>query len=132
LGASEENSSPNRFAHREFTAISLSLTQKLVRNRTSAPPGSPGMRVFRLTRAPGGDVSKPGGLRCMTSEDRKLKPETIFWLVVLAQGLHMGSAVVVHRLSPFSCMWFLYLHPARGIFLDQGSNPCLLHWQADS
>ena len=21
---------------------------------------------------------------------------------------------------------------ARGIFLDQGSNPCPLHWQADS
>ena len=29
-----------------------------------------------------------------------------------------GSVVVVHGLS--------------GIFLDQGLNPCLLHWQADS
>ena len=34
-----------------------------------------------------------------------------------------ASAVVVHRLS---------CPAARGIFLDQGSNPCPLHWQADS
>ena len=34
-----------------------------------------------------------------------------------------GSIVVVHRLS---------CSTACGIFLDQGSNPCLLHWQADS
>ena len=34
-----------------------------------------------------------------------------------------GSIVVVGRLS-FS--------KACGIFLDQGSNPCLLHWQADT
>ena len=34
-----------------------------------------------------------------------------------------GSVVVVHRLS---------CSTACGIFLDQGSNPCLLHWQADS
>ena len=34
-----------------------------------------------------------------------------------------GSAVVGHRLS---CC------EAHGIFLDQGLNPCLLHWQVDS
>ena len=34
-----------------------------------------------------------------------------------------GSFVVVHR---FSCP------EARGTFLDQGSNSCPLHWQADS
>ena len=34
-----------------------------------------------------------------------------------------GSIVVAHRLS---CA------VAHGIFPDQGSNPCLLHWQADS
>ena len=34
-----------------------------------------------------------------------------------------GSVVVAHRLScPEAC----------GIFLDQGLNPCLLHWQEDS
>ena len=34
-----------------------------------------------------------------------------------------GSAVAVHRLRcPEAC----------GIFLDQGPNSCLLHWQADS
>ena len=35
----------------------------------------------------------------------------------------MGSVVVAHGLS---------CSAACGIFLDQGSNPCLLHWQADS
>ena len=34
-----------------------------------------------------------------------------------------GSVVVAHRLS---------CSTACGIFLDQGSNPCPLHWQADS
>ena len=34
-----------------------------------------------------------------------------------------GSVVVVHRLS---CSMVC------GILLDQGSDPCLLHWQADS
>ena len=34
-----------------------------------------------------------------------------------------GSVVVAHRLScPEAC----------GIFLDQGLNPCLLHWQVNS
>ena len=36
---------------------------------------------------------------------------------------HFSSVVVVPGLSYFM---------ARGIFPDQGSNPCLLHWQADS
>ena len=35
----------------------------------------------------------------------------------------MGSIVVAHGLS---------CSTAGGIFLDQGSNPCLLHWQVDS
>ena len=35
----------------------------------------------------------------------------------------MDSVVVAHRLS---------CSAAGGIFLDQGSNPCLLHWQVDS
>ena len=35
----------------------------------------------------------------------------------------VGSVVVAHRLScPVAC----------GIFLEQGSNPCPLHWQADA
>ena len=36
---------------------------------------------------------------------------------------HAGSVVVAHGLS---------CSVARGIFPDQGSNPCPLHWQADS
>ena len=44
--------------------------------------------------------------------------------VVMARGLQSASSVVVvHR---FSC--FI----ACGIFPDQSSNPCPLHWQADS
>ena len=42
---------------------------------------------------------------------------------VWAQELWLaGSVVVVHGLS---------CSAACGIFLDQGSNPCPLHWQAD-
>ena len=37
---------------------------------------------------------------------------------------HAGSVVVAHRLSSCSV--------ACGILPDQGSNPCPLHWQADS
>ena len=44
--------------------------------------------------------------------------------VVVACGLQSaGSVVVEHGLS---------CSAARGIFPDQGSNPCPLHWQADS
>ena len=44
--------------------------------------------------------------------------------VVVARGLqNAGSVVVAHRLS---------CSVACGIFPDQGSNPCSLHWQADS
>ena len=45
-------------------------------------------------------------------------------LVVVTPGLwSTGLIVVVHELS---CSM------ACGIFLDQGSNLCLLHWQVDS
>ena len=44
--------------------------------------------------------------------------------VVAVAGLqNTGSLVVAHRLS---------CSEARGIFPSQGSNPCLLHWQAVS
>ena len=45
---------------------------------------------------------------------------SMWWLFLLQ---HKGSVVVVHRLS---CSM------ACGIFLDQGSNPCPLHFQIDS
>ena len=45
-------------------------------------------------------------------------------LIVAVPGLYStGSIVAAHGLSWSS---------ARGIFPDEGSNPCLLHWQADS
>ena len=44
-------------------------------------------------------------------------------LVVVARGLQRTAVAVVLRFS----------HPAAcGIFLEQGSNPCPLHWQEDS
>ena len=44
--------------------------------------------------------------------------------LVVALGLYSaGSVVVAHGLS---------CSAACGIFPDQGSNPCPLHWQADS
>ena len=45
-------------------------------------------------------------------------------LLVLCRLLvAVASLVVVHRLT----------YPvAGGLFLDQGSNPCTLHWQEDS
>ena len=40
-----------------------------------------------------------------------------------SRALEQGSVVVAHGLS---------CSAACGIFLDQGSNPCPLHWQVDS
>ena len=47
------------------------------------------------------------------------------WLLLLRStgSRHAGSVVVVHG---------FHRSAACGIFPDQGSNPCLLHWQADS
>ena len=44
-------------------------------------------------------------------------------VVVACRLQSTGSVVVAHRLS---------CSTACGIFLEQGSNPCHLHWQADS
>ena len=41
-----------------------------------------------------------------------------------------ASLVAEHRLS--NCAHGPSRSAARGIFPDQGSNPCPLHWQADS
>ena len=45
------------------------------------------------------------------------------WTCGPRQLQHVGSVVTAHGLS---------CSIARGIFLDQGSNPYLLHWQVDS
>ena len=51
--------------------------------------------------------------------------------VVVACGLmSCGSPPLEHRLN--SCGHGLSCSLASGISLDQKSNPCLLHWQADS
>ena len=48
------------------------------------------------------------------------------WLLLLQStgSRHSVSVAVAHRLN--CCM------ACGGIFLDQGSNPCRLHWQGDS
>ena len=50
---------------------------------------------------------------------------SLSWLLLLRStgSRRSGSVVVAHGLSRSA---------ACGIFLDQGSNPCPLHWQADS
>ena len=48
---------------------------------------------------------------------------TVGSVVVTSQLEHTGSIVATHRLSCYMTC---------GIFPDQGSNPCLLYWQADS
>ena len=53
----------------------------------------------------------------------------------LQQLWHMGSVVVAHGLQSTGSVVVahgLSCSVACGIFLDQGSNPCPLHWQADS
>ena len=48
------------------------------------------------------------------------------WLLLWSVGSRARASVVVARGAGLSCVG------AGGIFLDQGSNPCALHWQADS
>ena len=49
--------------------------------------------------------------------------------VVVVCGLSScSSRALEHRLG--SCDPWISCSVARGIFLDQESNPCLLHWQA--
>ena len=48
--------------------------------------------------------------------------------IVATQGLNSCSS---QALEDSSCGLWTY-STACGIFLDQGLNPCLLHWQADS
>ena len=53
----------------------------------------------------------------------------------LQQLRHTGSVVVAHRLQSTGSVVVahgLSCSAACGIFLDQGSNPCPLHWQVDS
>ena len=62
-------------------------------------------------QSPGSRVHGLQLLRCVSS-------------AVVGPGLqNTGSVAVEHRLS---------CSTAHGIFLDQGSNPCLLRWRADS
>ena len=83
-------------------------------------------------------VAVSGGyssLRCMGF--------SLWWLLLLEHGLqehglqqlqHVGSVVAAHGLQSAGSVVAHGLRGSKecGIFPDQGSNPCPLHWQADS
>ena len=74
----------------------------------------------------GAPASHCGGFSCCVA--RALGAQA---LVVVARGLSScGSRALERKLS--SVAHGLSCSVARGIFPDQGSNPCPLHWQADS
>ena len=71
-------------------------------------------------------ASHCGGFSCCGAQAPGARAQQLWRVgsVVVARGLQSaGSAVVEHRLS---------CSVACGIFPHQGSNPCPLHWQADS
>ena len=74
----------------------------------------------------GAQASHCGGFSCCGHrlQARGLQQLWRMGSVVVGRGLwSAGSVVVAHGLS---------CSAACGIFPDQGSNPCPLHWQADS
>jgi len=69
-------------------------------------------------------------------------------LIVVSGGYSLSCSPQLEKCAGFSLPWLLLLQKmgprahrlqevqhmglvALGIFLDQGSNPCPLHWQAD-
>ena len=81
------------------------------------------VRIVLLSRW-GARASHCGGLSCRSTGSRACRLQ-YFWHVgtlVVAHGF-TGSVAVAHGLS---------CSAACGIFLDQGWNPCLLHWQTNS
>ena len=79
------------------------------------------MRGLSLVEASGGHSSS----RCRGHSSSWCTGRSLSWPLLLRStgSRHTGSVIVAH--GP-SCS------AACGIFPDQGSNPCLLHWQADS
>ena len=51
---------------------------------------------------------------------------------VVAHGLPTAAASLVQYVGSAVAAYGLSCPKACGIFLDQRSNPCLLHWQVDS
>ena len=77
------------------------------------------LRPAGATLHSGARASHCGGFSCCRARALGTRAS-----VVVAHRLQSaGSVVVAHGLS---------CSVACGIFLDQGSNPCPLHWQADS
>ena len=62
------------------------------------------------------------GLRCCVRVFSSCGEQGLLFVAVRGLLIVMASLVVAHGLS---------CSAARGIFPDQGLNPCPLHWQAD-
>ena len=79
------------------------------------------------------------GLRCCTRAFSSWSEPGLLFIAVATLGAQaLGTqAFVVAAPKPWSTGSIVAMHRlscsvARGIFLDQGSNPCPLPWQADS
>ena len=71
-------------------------------------------------------ASHCGGFSCCRARALGMRAS----VVAACELSSCGSWALEHRLS--SCGAWAQLLPACGIFPDQGSNPCPLHWQVDS
>ena len=87
------------------------------------------MALLGLCRCVGFSLVEANGGYCLVAVSRlgigaaSLLQSTVAVVCGLQQLRHAASTDVVHELSCSN---------ARGTFPDQGSNLCLLHWQANS
>ena len=104
---------PVGFSYPEFVSVLTTANPHLIK-----PPHMPFLAVL-------GPLCHVGFSLVVASVDGSLAAahEVLTAVAPLVGFRHAGSAAVAHSLS---CL------TARGIFPDQGSTPCLLHWQADS
>ena len=104
---------PVGFSYPEFVSVLTTANPHLIK-----PPRMPFLAVL-------GPLCRVGFFLVVASVDGSLAAahEVLTAVAPLVVFRHAGSAAVAHSLS---CLM------ARGIFPDQGSTPCLLHWQAGS
>ena len=75
------------------------------------------------------------GLLCAVVPGLLIPVVSLVQALGLQEFRHVGSTVSTPRLQGTASIvgaHRLSCSPTCGMFLDQGSNPCLLHWQSDS
>ena len=75
------------------------------------------------------------GLLCAVVPGLLIPVVSLVQALGLQEFWHVGSTVSTPRLQGTASIvgaHRLSCSPTCGMFLDQGSNPCLLHWQSDS